>query len=404
MKKIVSTFALALLVGGLTFAEDPAVKIGAWGRGLFIPVISGNTVGGEDATASALGVSWGGAPRVGFTVAGSSDMIGFQADINADDGAISAGDQQKIWVKPAEGVMIQLGQAYDDTLRGNGTFGSFDWVRIGAGGTGEDFTFSRLDTGKGFEVSYTTGDFFVFAAARNLAGAKAVNLSKSLLKTTQEGFGYTIKDIGQIRVQALGHAGSDAVAAVAAVAGTPDTTFSDDNGDGIDDTYTGTSVAAVAGVAAVDAYQQIQAAFKLTSIANLYLDLGLDYPTSKDAAGYQAKINAYANYALDKAKVHLLVGYTVPASGSDAPIQGGVGLDYSLEDSMAFSADVRYQNKFAAGKNDPITNVFAGITKGFSNGLIGVGIQYSTLIPAKTFGLAGDKAGILLPVRLEYSF
>jgi hypothetical protein len=400
MKKIVSTFALALLVGGLTFAEDPAVKIGAWGRGLFIPVITGGQVGGEDVTASALGVSWGGAPRVGFTVAGSSDMIGFQADINADDGAISAGDQQKIWVKPAPGVLIQLGQAYDDTLRGNGTFGSFDWVRIGAGGAGEDLTFNRLDTNKGFEVSYTTGDFFVFAAARNLGGAKAVNLSKTLLGSTQEGFGYTIKDIGQIRVQALGHAGVDAVAAFA---GTPDTTFSDANGDGIDDDFVG--VPAIAAVAEVKAYQQIQAAFKLTSIANLYLDVGLDYPSDKDVAGYQAKITAYANYAMDKAKLHLLVGYIAPVTGSDAPIIGGVGLDYALDDGLAFAADLRYQNKFAASNNDGLTNVFAGITKGFSNGLIGVGLQYATILPT-TFGVGNpdDKGGLLIPVRAEYWF
>jgi hypothetical protein len=394
MKKIVSTFALALLVGGLTFAEDPAVKIGAWGRGLFIPVITGGQVGGEDVTASALGVSWGGAPRVGFTVAGSSDMVGFQADINADDGAISAGDQQKIWIKPAEGVLIQVGQAYDDTLRGNGTFGSFDWVRIGAGGAGEDFTFNRLDTGKGFGVSYTTGDIFVFAAARNLGGAKAVDLSKTLLKSTQEGFGYTIKDIGQIRVQLIGHP------EVAADAGGVDTTFSDANGDGIDDTYDGTDP-----VAAADAYQQIQAAFKLTSIANLYLDLGLDYPTVADAAGYKTKITAYANYAMDKAKLHLLAGYIVPATGSDAPIIGGVGLDYALDDGLSFAADLRYQNKFAAGNNDGLTNVFAGITKGFSNGLIGVGLQYATILPT-TFGVGNpdDNGGLLIPVRAEYWF
>jgi hypothetical protein len=396
MKKIVSTFALALLVGGLTFAEDPAVKIGAWGRGLFIPVITGNQVGGEDVTASALGVSWGGSPRVGFTVAGSSDFVGFQADVNADNNEISVGDQQKIWIKPMEGVLIQLGEAYDDTLRGNGTFGSFDWVRIGAGGVGEDFTFNRLDTGKGFEVSYTNGDFFVFAAARNLAGAKAVDLNKSLLKSTQEGFGYTIKDIGQIRVQAIGHA------EVAATAGSVvDTTFEDADGDGVDDTFDAVTTDPTA---AVDAYQQIQAAFKLTSVQNLYVDVGVDFPSVKDAAGYTAKLAAYANYTADKAKLHLLVGYVVPASGSDAPIVGGVGLDYALEDGLGFSADVRYQNKFAAGNDDGLTNVFGGITKGFSNGLIGVGLQYATHIPAKTFGLTGDKAGLLIPVRAEYWF
>jgi hypothetical protein len=367
MKKIVSTFAFALLVGGLTFAEDAAVKIGAWGRGLFIPVITGGQIAGEDATASVLGVSWGGVPRVGFTVSGTSDAVGFQADINADNdavlGKVSLGDQQKIWIKPMDGVLIQLGQAYDDTLRGNGTFGSFDWVRIGAGWAGEDLTFARLDTNKGFEVSYTNGDLFLFAAARNLGGATAVSLNDSLLASTQEGLGYTIKDIGQIRVQALGH---------------PEGAF--------------------------DAYQQVQAAFKLTAVQNLYADVGIDYPTDADAAGYKTAISAYANYTVDKAKLHLLVQYGIPTEGSDSPIQGGLGVDYGLDGGLALSADLRYQNKFAAGNDDGLTNVFVGITKGFSNGLIGIGVQYATILSA--FGVSNPDAngGLLLPIRAEYWF
>src|SRR5262245_21199206 len=149
MKKIVSTFALALLVGGLTFAQDASVKIGAWGRALFVPVATGGVDGAGDAdTQSALGGSWGGLPRVGFTVAGTSEFIGFQADINVDLAAPSAGDQQKIWVKPMPNLLLQFGQAYDDTLRGNTAFGSFDWIRLGPIND-EDNVFKRVDTQKG---------------------------------------------------------------------------------------------------------------------------------------------------------------------------------------------------------------------------------------------------------------
>lgn len=402
MKKIVSTFAFALLLGGLTFAEDmkPAVTVGAWGRGIFIPVATGGQVGGSDVTQSILGVSWGGAPRVGITVAGNSENVGFQMDVNADNSSISVGDQQKIWVKPFEGVTIQVGEAYDDTLRGNGTFGSFDWVRNGAGTVGEDFTFSRLDTGKGFEVSYAAGDLYVFGAFRNLAGNTGYDLNKVVLKNTQEGIGYTIKDVGQIRVQAIGHAGADAVTAVA------DTTFSDANGDGKDDTYTGTT-----GVSAADAYQQVQVAFKLTAVQNVYADIGIDYPSDKTAAGHGLGVNAYANYTMDKAKIHLLVGYQLPATGSDANIQGGLGFDYGLDGGLALSSDLRYQNKFAAGNDNGNTGVFVGITKGFSNGLIGVGVQYATALISKAgangpFSLSNTdtKAGLLIPVRVEYWF
>ena len=117
MKKIVSTFALALLVGGLTFAQDASVKVGAWGRGLFVPVITGGVNGDGDAvTQSALGVSWGGAPRVGISVSGTSEFVGFQLDINGDAGTIGLGDQRKIWVKPFTGLTIQVGAAYEQQL------------------------------------------------------------------------------------------------------------------------------------------------------------------------------------------------------------------------------------------------------------------------------------------------
>jgi hypothetical protein len=415
MKKIVSTFAFALVLGGLTFADDaaPAVKIGAWGRSVFVPFVSGgNGADGKAASQSMLGVSWGGPTRVGITISGSSEFVGFQMDIDGNGGSIGGGDQQKIWVKPMSGLTLQFGQAFDDTLRGNTAFGNWDWIRLGPV-SDEDNVFSRVNTQSGFEAAYSLDAIYVYGAFRGLANPQ--NLSKNVLNNLQIGAGYTIKDVGLIRVQALGTPGKDAVDAVA---GTVDTTFEDLNGDGIDDTFDGT--AAVAASAKVDPYQTIEAAFRLTAVQNLYVDVGIKYPNDSVLAGYASLINAYANYTADKAKIHGLVTYRSPAKGGEAFMGIGAGLDYGLDGGLGVGTDVRYysQKDSFGDPTDPSSSLitfFAGITKGFSNGLVGIGIEYATFgggafgttVPSwgnLNYNSDTTKAQILIPVRAEYWF
>jgi hypothetical protein len=383
MKKIVSTFALALLVGGLTFAEDPAVKIGAWGRGIFVPVATGGQVAGESETQTLLGVSWGGEVRTGITISGTSEFVGFQVDMNADKGAgtdneVSLGDQQKIWVKPFTGVTVQVGEAYDDTLRGNSAFGSWDWIRLGSI-NGEDDIFTRVDTKNGFEVSYGADAFYGFAAFRGLTPAGAVSTNDVAIKQLQYGAGYTIKDIGLLRAQVLG--------------------------------------SAAAGL--FDAYNTIEAAFRLTAVQNLYVDAGIKYPTDADAAGYANSVSVYGNYTADAAKIHVGVQYVSPNDTGETLMTVAGGLDYSLGDGLGFGADVRYNSKKAAygdpaDRADSLITVFAGVTKGFSNGLIGVGVQYATTgvvngagtSSVGNLGVASDDgaAQFYLPVKVEFWF
>lgn len=378
MKKIVSTFALALLVGGLTFAQDASVKIGAWGRGLFVPVATGGVdAAGDAATQSALGVSWGGLPRVGFTIAGTSEFVGFQTDINVDLAAPSAGDQQKIWVKAAPGLLIQVGQAYDDTLRGNTAFGSFDWIRLGPIND-EDNVFKRVDTQKGITAGYTLDALYVFGAFTGLSNT-AVSLQETALKNTQVGAGYTIANVGLIRGQFIGQGNGNS--------------------------------------------NLIEGAFRLTAVENLYADIGIKYPLDADKyGGTSMLVNAYANYTTGAAKIHGLVTYA-PNKESDANALGvGAGLDYGLGDGLGFGADLRYYSQKEAfgpilDATDSLITVFAGISKGFSNGMIGVGVQYATTAQPLTAGAnAGEQGGAFglhnpdvagqfyLPVKVEYWF
>jgi hypothetical protein len=390
MKKIVSTFALALLVGGLTFAEDPAVKIGAWGRALFVPVVTGGQDGTDDINQSVLGVSWGGMPRVGITVSGSSEFVGFQADINADGGDISAGDQQKIWVKPLAGLTLQFGQAYDDTLRGNTAFGSWDWIRLGPI-SDEDNVFKRVDTQQGFEASFALDALYVYGAFTHLNNS-GKNLNTDVAEGLQYGAGYTIKDIGLIRGQVVGYLKAAEDPATINV------------------------------IEKHASYKVYEAAFRLTAVQNLYVDAGLKYPSDKDAAGYSTLINVYGNYTADKAKIHGLVTYSTPPSGSDSFMGIGAGLDYGLDDGLAFGTDVRYysaKDAFGILDKSSLISFFAGLTKGFSNGLVGIGVQYVTsgspsisngaplTITEKTaFGIenAESTGHFFLPIKAEYWF
>lgn len=373
MKKIVSTFAFALLLGGLTFAEDmkPAVTIGAWGRAIFVPYITGSSN-----AQSLLAASWGAPGRVGFNIVGNAADTGFEADLGADGGSVSVVDQWKLWVKPFEGAKLTLGRSYEDTLRGSSDFGTYDWLRLGKNIGGDDYVFNRADT-TGAQLTYTAGNVFVFAAMGGLGTPQLLN--DTVLKTTQEGLGYTIPDVGLVRVQALGHA------AVAATATDP----------------------------AKDAYQQVQAAFRLTSVQNLYLDIGADFPTVSDAAGYTFLTSAVVNYTMDKTVLHGEFRYKANKV-IDPGYDLGVGADYSMDGGIGVGGDVRYYSATQADNGtDPLTTVGVFLTKGFSNGLVGIGLQYATKTATGTASwqtatnIAGRDATasqIVIPVRVEYWF
>jgi hypothetical protein len=367
MKKIVSTFAFALLLGGLTFAEDmkPAVTLGAWGRAVFVPYITG-----ADDAQSLLAASWGAPARIGFTIAGSSADVGFEADLDADGGSVGVSDQWKVWIKPFEGAKLSLGRSYEDTLRGSTDFGTYDWLRLANNIGGDDYVFNRADT-TGAQFTYTAGNVFVFVAVGGLGTPQLFN--DTVLKTTQEGLGYTIPDVGLVRAQALGHAAT----------------------------------------ATADAYQEIQAAFRLTSVQNLYLDIGANFPSVSDAAGYTFKTSAAVNYTMDKTVFHGEFRYISNKVG-DAGYDLGVGADYSMDGGIGIGGDVRYYSKTQADNGtDPLTTVGVFLTKGFSNGLVGIGVQYATKTATGTAswqtataiaGRDADASQIVIPVRVEYWF
>jgi len=388
MKKALAILMIFALVASVAVAE---VSIGAWGRGLFVPV-SNSGKSDEDSVAQNK-ASWGGAPRIGFTIAGNSDNVGFQIDANGDGGGkMSLGDQQKIWVKPMDMLTISIGNVYDDTLRGNAAFGSFNWDRAMGTWTGEDVTFTRVSTadslteigisdtsmglkhgsyGQGFVVSVAPVEaLYAVVAFTGLNGGLTENLAKNM----QIAAGYTIDGIGQIRAQYKSNYAGNII-------------LKDDDGNVIKDDAGNDEVEFID-----ETLGMVEAAFKLTMVENLMVDFGFRMWTNEDFQGETKTVSLYANYKMDALTVHGLAIYDLNKKDDGYNFAGGV--DYDLGDGVAVAGDIRFTNDIKAGGKDAEVAFFAGVTKGFSNGKIGAGVQVKS---------AAD-TGYSIPVLLEYWF
>jgi hypothetical protein len=376
MKKALAILMVLALVASAATAE---ITFGAWGRGIFVPVQNSGLENVDSITT--INKTWEGKndtsglaltsdPRVGFTVAGNSDNVGFQVDIYAD-GDIARGDQAKIWVKPMDMVTMQMGKFFDDTLRGNTAFGSFNWLRAYGGGEGEDITFTRIasgdhdknwNSGQGFEVAVKPNEALFVALA--LTGLESGVKTEDITDGMQIAAGYTIDGIGQIRAQYFSEYLTDPDDATKIIA------------DGT-----------------------VEVAFKLTAVENLYADFGFRMFTEKKGknANEAKTLSAYANYKVDAATIHALAIYNMNATADDkASMNIAAGVDYALDGGIGVEADVRYYNKEWDKQGDAkaATSFFAGVKKGYSNGLMGAGFEV----------ISAEKTGYAIPVRFEYSF
>lgn len=413
MKKIASLFTMGLLVGGLTFADDavkPGITFGAWGRSI-VSVYNDDsatytngivTKSSANGVSTKSGTSWGNANRVGFSVIGTSQYIGFDGDIHLDNGVPNAGDNAYIWVAPVTGVKIEVGNVFDDTLRGNACFGMWDWLRTGQ--SGEDAIFSRMgiNGNTGYVVSYTNGGLFLFVNGHNLGSGSYHNAN--IGQTLQYGAGYTFDGVGTIRAQVIGD--SSTSPAEKYLLPSNDSTVKN-YADARKDTST---------------FKLVEAAFKLTGVKDLYADIGCAIPSNSDAAGYSFIGKGYANYKIAAATVHglaIVQNYTGDKDlvSSSYYVQGvglemGLGLDYDLGGGLTLNSDFRHSNKYQAtgGFNVPglghnITSGLVGISKSLGNGDVGVGLQVSnTTFSDGSSANDNQAAHFEIPVRLTYSF
>ena len=386
MKKIIGIAAVAAMVATSAFADG--ITVSGWGRGLFTPV-----AGNGKEVVSNEGTSWSNSlPRVGFTVAGSTEYVGFQTDWTGENGGV--GDDAFMWVKPAKMLKVAIGRTQDDTLRGNASFGIFNWIRFGFGWTGEDVTFTRLGNGTGGQLQ---GAIVMLDPIEGLHIAAGVNVQDG--ETAADNFGhygqyqigYTIKDIGTIKAQYIGK---------------PEGYNWD--GDKVN-------------------YGVINAAFDLTAVKNLLVSVGAYIPTADTytvdtttltaAQDNVTKVNGYVRYSMDALTLHGLVATEINVwdqkdTSKDDKVFGfavGVGADYDLGNGLGLVGDVRYSDKVynssSSDGNDALV-FLAGIEKGFSNGKIGVGFEGGTngIGPFTAADADDDAFTWALPVKIEYWF
>jgi hypothetical protein len=379
MRRVLATLGLILATSSAVSTVSAEVNLGSWGRGFFLPFYSD----GENDAQTFNAVSWGaGACRIGATISGTSDNIGFQIDLNGDNGAINAGDQQKIWAKPFSMLTVTIGRAYDDVLRGNGTFGDFNWLRIS--GTGEDLTFARMSTydgpyvrswGEGYGAIIALDpmkDLHAYIGFKNISTKMKTS---DAMKNLQIGAGYNIGGKAHIRAQ-----------------------------------YIGTFTPEAGAVKAVDK-SAINAALKLTLTESFYADLGTFVATKKEDAGYTARVAAYLKYSAGAIALHGLGNFRMGIKDLEAKdatgMQFGLGFDYAIGDKgLGLVTSFSYQNEADAGVKDGRIGALVGIEKGFSQGKVGIGFEFSTtnMSFCGEAGKANESATLLVPVKIEYWF
>ena len=356
MKKIVGTIAAIALAASSAFA---GANFGmGFNRGFFTPFA-------WDGEAKAdISTSWGNAPRIGASFSAASEDVGVVADVKFDNGGVAVNDNAYIWVKPASWLKIQIGQSFDDTLRGNACFGTWDWLRPG-NILGEDLTFTRVCNNplsgayaplEGAIVMLDPIEGLHVSAGLKITGYNAQTW-ENVAKNIQVQAGYTIPDVMQIKAQWIGNG---------------------DNG-------------------------VINAAVALKAVEGMTLDVGAFYNTASTAA-QPVTISAFWGMGFDALSVNVNAKVDLAKDADNATkVAAGAGVGYDFGNGLSCGADVRYSQSFKANVNkDPAIAFAAWLDKGIANGTLGVAVQGALKTGIRDF--AASDFTVAVPVRVQCFF
>ena len=399
MKKIVGTIAAIALAASSAFA---GVNVGmGFNRGFFVPF-----AGADGEMYTGISTSWGEEPRIGVSFSAASEQVGVVADVKFDGGNVAVNDNAYIWVKPVEWFKMNIGQSFDDTLRGNACFGSWDWLRPG-NILGEDLIFTRvcnnplngawaplqgailmldpieglhisvgIPTGYGFGTSTSKADKDSYGwvdGDSNPATAPTwgVTTAEGTVSSTSKGVfedvwakaqiqaGYTIADVAQIKAQWIGA------------------------GKNKDDELEG----------------QIEVAASVKAIEGMTLDVGAKFRTAEDKP-----IDLAVFWGMPVAGLALNANALVSiptADNADMTLAIGAGVGYDLGNGMGVGADVRYSQTFD-DVSDPAIAFAAWFDKGIANGTLGVAVQGATKTGIRD--IAASDFSFAVPVRVQCFF
>ena len=356
MKKIVGTIAAIALAASSAFA---GANFGmGFNRGFFTPFA-------WDGEAKAdISTSWGASPRIGASFSAASEDVGVVADVKFDEGGVAVNDNAYIWVKPASWLKIQIGQSFDDTLRGNACFGTWDWLRPG-NILGEDLTFTRVCKNP-FDGAWAPveGAIVMLDPIEGLHVSAAFNITsynaqtwENVAKKIQVQAGYTIPDVMQIKAQWIGNG---------------------DNG-------------------------VINAAVALKAVEGMTLDVGAFYNTASTAT-QPVTISAFWGMGFDALSVNVNAKVDLAKDADNATkVAAGAGVGYDLGNGLSCGADVRYSQDFQKDvNNDPAIAFAAWLDKGIANGTLGVAVQGALKTSVRDF--AASDFTVAVPVRVQCFF
>lgn len=381
MKKVLVILLVSAFVSAFAFADG--IAFGAWGRvgyifaqGVSDPQSSANVTVGTFP-------SWANGARVGLGVSGSSANIGFNLNIDSNNGVIGAGDEAKVWVKFIDQLKVELGKVQVNALRGKvGGSGTLDIYTAGD----EDAIFQRFYPKAGFALEITPVEGLFIAAALDSTNKDPDGKTTfaAALDGIQVGAGYTIKDIGQVRVQYIGA------------------------GMGLDDkkkiNYSTTVLDAETGLKATpDVYHTVQAkylqaAFALTAVKDLTIDLGTKFNLDSRVAVRTpivlgASFNSGALSLMLRSEMQLGTNM-----GFGAYLMGA----YKVADPMSIGLEVAYDANVSdkTNKDDAKLTFMPSVKFGYGQGEAVIGFNYTVDMPAA--GTAQNTWSI--PIGITYWF
>jgi hypothetical protein len=395
----------------VTTAQVPdGFIIGGWGRAVFAPVQGVFEDDQDPVFLSGIGSGWGPAyTGLNFRFKAADGRIGGAADIGRGANGPSNGDEINIWVKPfgSDILEIKVGQTRDGRFRGIGSDGSSSQGYIGGPGKNGDAVFHRFDPNAGaLFVSQPITGLSLYAQLKtdaiSLTGINpelaSAEEAKNVYKKIQAGLAYDIAGIGLARAQWVGNTMDNIAFATSTDTGV--TTWSASNA-------------------------RIEAAFKLTAVENLSLDIGvkLPIPVKENEIIYQGNIQVglagsfkagdfgitYGLYgafggsvALDGADNRDKLSPTfdlilVPSfyiAGIDATVGADVGFKIKGESSYL---DVEQNNE------ETVFGFGGWIERDLGKGSIRTGLAYQ-LPKYAANGIDGQSAYLTWPIILTISF
>jgi hypothetical protein len=341
--------------------------------------------------------------------------MGFNMDIHGNGDGLGMGDNALIWAKPVDAVKIVLAAKNDQNWLRNdlAAYGLWGWDRLGVvGDVGEGFIFpSTLNKNLAVSVTPIEGLFIGFG----------FNTSFGSWSNTNAGPGNITEysyDSGNRLIDQLGRTSAFAASYTLANIGTIKAGVQFQGKKYNKDNERKDRI-------------EIDAAFEFNAIETVKAAVGAKIPlignynkdtlkiAGVDTTVYRTQpieLNLAANLNfIDNLTIHVVSGFKFNAPNANDNKQDGAlgfmiggGADFGFSNGLGVFADVRYASNIyksfsTADKKDNL--VFgAGVTKGFSNGVIGVAFEGSTNANGRNdFVYEGDLAWEI-PVKFEYWF